>query len=77
MDLGFSRGRGCKAAAMSGPSDLPDGEREAFSHDRGSWNDHHLVRQESYTHTPYLARHYRRKQVGSLPWGIPTVVVYR
>ena len=28
-------------------------------------------------HTPYLARHCRRKLVGSLPWGIPTVVVYR
>jgi len=32
---------------------------------------------ESCTHTPYLARHCRRKLVGSLPWGIPTVVVYR
>ena len=28
---------------------------------------------ESCTHTPYLARHCRRKLVGSLPWGIPTV----
>ena len=27
--------------------------------------------------TPYLARHCRRKLVGSLPWGIPRVVVYR
>jgi len=26
--------------------------------------------------TPPLARHCRQKLVGSLPWGIPTVVVY-
>ena len=32
---------------------------------------------ESYMHTPYLARHCRRKLVGSLPWGMPMVVVYR
>jgi len=32
---------------------------------------------ESCMHTPYLARHCWRKLVGSLPWGIPTIVVYR
>jgi hypothetical protein len=37
---------------MSRPRNLADGEREAFSHGRGSWNDDHLVRQESCTHTP-------------------------
>jgi len=44
---------------MSPPRDLADGEREAFGHGRGSWNDDHLVRRESCTHTPYLARHCR------------------
>ena len=62
---------------MSRPRDLADGEREAFGYGHGSWNDDHLVRRGSYMHTPYLARHCRRKLVGSLPWGIPTVVVYR
>jgi len=62
---------------MSRPRDLADGEREAFRHGRGSWKDDHLVRRESCTHTPYLVRHCRQKLVGSLPWGIPTVVVYR
>ena len=76
-DLGFFRSRGREAAAMSRPRDLADGEREAFRHGRGSWNDDHLVRQEICTHTPYLVRHCRRKLVGSLPWGIPTVEIYR
>jgi len=76
-DLGFFQGRGRKAAAVSCPSDLADGESETFSHGRGSWDDDHLVRRNCCTHTPYLARHCRRKLVGSLPWGIPTVVVYR
>jgi len=62
---------------VSHPCDLADGEREAFSHGSGSRDDDHLVRLESCTHTPYLARHYRRKLVGSLPWGIPVVVVYQ
>jgi len=65
------------AAAASCPSDLADGERETFSHDHGNWDDDHLVHLGSYTHAPYLVRHYQRKLVGSLPWGIPTVVVYR
>ena len=68
---------GRKAVAASCPSDLPDGERETFNHGRESWDYDHLVRLGSCTHTPDLARHYRRKLVGSLPWGIPTVVVYR
>ena len=62
---------------MSRPRDLADGEREAFRHGRGSWDDDHLVRRKSSTHTAYLARHCRRKLVGSLPWGILTVVYYR
>jgi len=37
----------------------------------------HLFRLGSCTHTPYLAHHYRQKLVGSLPWGIPMVVVYQ
>ena len=57
--------------------DLADGVREAFCHGSGSRDDDHLVRLESYTHTPYLVRHCQRKLVGSLPWGIPMVVVYR
>ena len=73
LDLGFFRSRGHEATAMSCPSDPPDGERKAFGHSRGSWNDDNLVCRESYTHTPYLACHCRRKLVGSLPWGI----VYR
>ena len=77
LDLGFFRSRGRETTVMSGTSDLADGECEAFSHDRGSWNDDHLIRWESCTHTPYVARHCRRKLVGRLPWGIPTVVVYR
>jgi len=76
-DLGVFRSRGREATTMSRPCDLADGEREAFSQDRGSWNDDHLVHRESCTHTPYLALHCRRKLIGSLPWGIPTVVVYR
>jgi len=62
---------------VSHPGDLADGEREAFSHSSGSRDDDHLVRLESCTHTPYLAHHYRQKLVDSLPWGIPTIVVYR
>ena len=62
---------------MSCPSDLADSEHETFSHGHGSWDDDHLVRLGSCTHTPYLARHCRRKLVGSLPWGIPMVVVYQ
>jgi len=38
-DLGFFRSHGREAAAMSRPRDLADGEREAFSHGRGSRND--------------------------------------
>ena len=76
-DLSFFRSHGRKAAAASCQSDLADGEHETFSHSRGSWDDDHLVRLENCTHTPYLACQCRRKLVGSLPCGIPTVVVYR
>ena len=68
LDLSFLQGHGRKAAIMSHPSDLADGEHETFGHGSGSWDDDHLVCLGSYTHTPYLARHYRRKLVGSLPW---------
>ena len=34
----------------------------------------HLVHHGINTHTPYLAHHYRRNLVSSLPRGIPTVV---
>jgi len=61
---------------MSRLGDLSDGEREAFSHGSGSRDDDHLVCLENYAHTPYLVCHCRRKLVDSLPWGIPTVVVY-
>jgi hypothetical protein len=62
---------------MSCLGDLADGKREAFGHGSGSRDDEHLVRLGSCTHTPYLVRHCQRKLVSSLPWGIPTVVVYR
>ena len=61
------RGHGSEAVKAGGSGDLTDGEREATRHGD-------LVRLGSCTHTPYLARHCRRKLVGSLPWGIPTVV---
>jgi len=56
---------------------MVDDERDAAHHGRGVGGDGHLVRLGNCTHTPYLAHHYRRKLVGSLPWGIPMVVVYR
>jgi len=76
LDLSFFQSRGRKAAIVSRPSDLADGERETISHGSGSWDDDHLVRLGSCTHTLYLAHHCRRKLIGSLPWGIPTVAVY-
>ena len=36
LDLGFFRRHGRKAATTSCPSDLPNSERETFSHGRGS-----------------------------------------
>ena len=62
---------------MSRPGDLANGEREASGHGSGSGDDDHIVRLESCALASYLARHYRRKLVGSLPWDIPTVVDYR
>ena len=76
-DLVLFQGRDCKAVGVSRLGDLSDGEREAFNHGSGSGDDDHLVRLENYIHNPYLVRHYRRKLVGSLPWAIPMVVVYR
>ena len=72
--LDFFHGHGHEAAGASRPGDLADGEHEAFYHGHGNRDDDHLVRLESCMHTPYLARHYRRKLVGSLPRGMPKVV---
>ena len=67
MDLRLLRGHGDKVVGASGPGDLADGEREAVRYSLGAGDDDHLVRLGSSTHTPYLARHYRRNMVGSLP----------
>ena len=75
LDLVFFQNHGHEATGAGCPGDLANGEREAFCYSTGSGDDDHLVRQESCTHNPYVARHYRRKLVGSLPLGIPTVVV--
>ena len=40
----------------------------------GAQEGGHLVRHEFNMHTPYLARHYRRNLVDSVPRGMPTVV---
>jgi len=53
-----------------------DGD-ESVRHGHEDGDDDHLARLGSCTHGPYLPRHCRRKLVGSLPWGIPTVVDYR
>jgi len=74
LDLRLLYGRGGEAVEATG---LVDDERDAACHGRGVGDDGHLVHLGSCTHTPYLARHRRRKLVGSLPWGIPTIVVYR
>ena len=42
--------------------------------DHGARDADHLARHGISTHTPYLARHYQRNMVGSLPRGMPTVV---
>ena len=52
LDLGFFRNRDREVAGVSHPRNLADGEREAFRHGRGSWDDDHLVRWKSCTHTP-------------------------
>ena len=69
-------GHGDGDVRAGGPSDLADGEREAVGRSHGAGDDDHLVRLESSTHTPYLARHCRRNMVGSLPRGMPKVVDY-
>jgi len=56
LDLHFFRDHGGEAAGTGRLGDLADGEREAFCHERGSGDDDHLVRLESYTHTLYLER---------------------
>jgi len=53
---------------------VADGEHEATRHGHEVGDDGRLVRLGSCTHTLYLACHCRRKLVGNLPWGIPTVV---
>ena len=71
------RGHGDEVVEASGLGDLADGEREAVRRSHGTRDDDHLVRLESSTHTPYLARHCRQNMVGNLPWGMPKVVDYR
>ena len=71
------RDHGDEVVGASGPGDLADGEREAVRRSHGAGDDDHLVRLESSTHTPYLARHCRRNMVSSLPRGMPKVVDYR
>ena len=77
MDLRLLRGHSDEVVGASGLGDLADGEREAVRHSHGTGDEDHLVRLESSTHTPYLARHCRRNMVGSLPRGMPKVVDYR
>jgi len=74
LDLRLLRGRGSEAVEVGGPGDLADGKRKASRHGHEVGDDGHLDRLGSCTHTPYLARRCQRKLVGSLPWGIPTVV---
>jgi hypothetical protein len=62
---------------VGGLGDLADGERETICHGHGVRDDDHLARLGSYTHTPYLACHYRQNMVGSLPRGMPKVVICR
>ena len=77
MDLHLLEGRGGEAVEAGGLGDLADGERETACHDRGVGHDDHLARMGSCTHIPYLARHCRRKMVGSLPRGMPKVLEYQ
>ena len=77
MDLRLLHGHGDEVVGASGLGDLADGEHEAVRRSHGTEDDDHLVRLRSSTHTPYLARHYRRNMVGSLPWGMPKVVDYQ
>ena len=59
LDLVFFQNHGREATSVGCPGDLANGEREAFRHDSGSGDDNHLVRMESYTHTPYVMHHRR------------------
>ena len=70
-------GHGDEVIGASGLGDPADGEREAVRRSHGTGDDDHLVRLESSTHTPYLACHYRRNMVGSLPRRMPKIVDYR
>ena len=74
MDPCLLRGHGDEVVGARGLGDLANGEREAVRRSHGSGDDDHLVLLGSSTHTPYLARHYRRNMVGSLPRGMPKVV---
>ena len=77
MNLHLLRGHGDGVVGASGLGDLTDGEHEAVRRSHGTRDDDHLVCLESSTHTPYLACHYRRNMVDSLPRGMPKVVDYR
>jgi len=52
---------------MSRPRDLADGEREAFSHSRGSWNDDHLVRRGVPTWRATVDESYSAVYLGVYP----------
>ena len=64
---------GCGGEAVE-VGDLTDGEREVVRHGHKIRVDDYLVRLESCTHTPYLARHCRRNMVDSLTRGMLKVV---
>jgi hypothetical protein len=77
LDLCLLRGSSGEAIDAGGPGDLADSERETVRHGRGIRDDDHLAHLGSCTHTPYLARHCQRNLVGSLPRGMPKVVICR
>ena len=74
MNPRLLRDHGDEVVGASGPGDLADGECEVVRRSHGARDDDHLVHLGSSTHTPYLARHYRRNMVGSLPRDMPKVV---
>ena len=77
MNPRLLHGHGDEVVGASGLGDLADGECEAVRRSHGARDDDHLVRLGSSTHTPYLACHYRRNMVSSLPRGMPKVIDYQ
>ena len=63
------------AVGANDPSNGTDREDLArLEKGHGARESNHLVGHGISTHTPYMARHYRRNMVGSLPRGMPMVV---